>query len=350
MPTNSEEIVEQMSSRSAPTSNPCSPSPGPVLREAPTVYELEGGLFERLLALGPLPDDPRLRLCGKTARVRRRPDLQGRCCPITARNPDRSSPCSVRSGCSGATTGRGNGSGWFPLDAALNLPPSRISDRVREWRELLGTDLAYHPAGASCAECWGSRLLAGDQRPRSPPTPTRSKPSMRRRLPRAADPGRPSWSCRPMARGCRCVTPTEPKARLGKGGEDREEEGSDRDGGLHAIALRPRTPEAVSTACSVTERSRSARNTPGPVGTSGCGRRWTGRRPRWRSPRDRPNAGRDQDRSRIALTDGSEALQERVREAFPGYTLVLDFIHADEYLWKVANALLGETAPERTGG
>lgn len=30
-----------------------------------------------------------------------------------------------------------------------------------------------------------------------------------------------------------------------------------------------------------------------------------------------------------------------------GFTLVLDFIHASEYLWKVANALFGENNPER---
>ena len=51
---------------------------------------------------------------------------------------------------------------------------------------------------------------------------------------------------------------------------------------------------------------------------------------------------------RIALTDGSEALQDRVKEAFPDAEMVLDFIHVDEYLWKLANALLGETSPERT--
>ena len=41
-------------------------------------------------------------------------------------------------------------------------------------------------------------------------------------------------------------------------------------------------------------------------------------------------------------------MQERVRRAFPADTLVLDLIHATEYLWKAANALLGETAPRRT--
>jgi hypothetical protein len=53
-------------------------------------------------------------------------------------------------------------------------------------------------------------------------------------------------------------------------------------------------------------------------------------------------------RHRVALTDGSEALQTRMQSQFPDFTPVLDFIHADEYLWKAANALLGETAEHRT--
>ena len=50
---------------------------------------------------------------------------------------------------------------------------------------------------------------------------------------------------------------------------------------------------------------------------------------------------------RVALTDGSEPLQNQVLERFPRFTLVLDIIHASEYLWEAANALLGETHPDR---
>jgi hypothetical protein len=53
-------------------------------------------------------------------------------------------------------------------------------------------------------------------------------------------------------------------------------------------------------------------------------------------------------RDRVALTDRAEALQEQMRAALPAYTLVLDIIHAVEYLWDAANALLGERHPERT--
>ena len=50
----------------------------------------------------------------------------------------------------------------------------------------------------------------------------------------------------------------------------------------------------------------------------------------------------------MALTDGAAALQEQMQAHLPGFTLVLDIIHAGEYLWAAANALLGERHPERT--
>ncbi len=50
---------------------------------------------------------------------------------------------------------------------------------------------------------------------------------------------------------------------------------------------------------------------------------------------------------RIALTDGSLALQQRTQAAFPDFTLILDIIHVVEYLWDAANALLGEKHSDR---
>jgi hypothetical protein len=50
---------------------------------------------------------------------------------------------------------------------------------------------------------------------------------------------------------------------------------------------------------------------------------------------------------RVALCDGCEALQTRIASHFPDYSQVLDFIHANEYLWDVANVLLGEDDPQR---
>ena len=52
-------------------------------------------------------------------------------------------------------------------------------------------------------------------------------------------------------------------------------------------------------------------------------------------------------RHQVALCDGCEALQLRIVGQFADFTLVLDFIHADEYLWDVANSLFGENNPQR---
>ena len=50
---------------------------------------------------------------------------------------------------------------------------------------------------------------------------------------------------------------------------------------------------------------------------------------------------------RVALTDGAEPLQKQMLACLPGFPLVLDIIHAMEYLWKAGTALYGETDPYR---
>lgn len=51
--------------------------------------------------------------------------------------------------------------------------------------------------------------------------------------------------------------------------------------------------------------------------------------------------------ARVALCDGCEALQTRITHHFPDSVQILDFIHANEYLWDVANALFGEDDQKR---
>lgn len=52
-------------------------------------------------------------------------------------------------------------------------------------------------------------------------------------------------------------------------------------------------------------------------------------------------------RARVALTDGAVALQQQMQVYLPNFTLVLDVIHVDEYVWKAGTALYGETDPHR---
>jgi hypothetical protein len=59
-----------------------------------------------------------------------------------------------------------------------------------------------------------------------------------------------------------------------------------------------------------------------------------------------PRAGKHI-RYKIALCDGCPSLQARLAKYFSDFIQILDFIHANEYLWKVANALFRETDERR---
>lgn len=50
---------------------------------------------------------------------------------------------------------------------------------------------------------------------------------------------------------------------------------------------------------------------------------------------------------RVMLCDGDKSLQAHLRQRFPDFTLILDFIHAYEYLWQVATTLYGQDDPDR---
>lgn len=50
---------------------------------------------------------------------------------------------------------------------------------------------------------------------------------------------------------------------------------------------------------------------------------------------------------KVALCDGCPSLQAGIAKHFSDFVLILDFIHANEYLWKVANASFGENDEQR---
>jgi len=55
----------------------------------------------------------------------------------------------------------------------------------------------------------------------------------------------------------------------------------------------------------------------------------------------------DHNQHRVMLCDGDKSLQNHLATRFADFTLILDFIHAYEYLWQVANTLYGEDDPNR---
>ena len=139
------------------------------------------------------------------------------------------------------------------------------------------------------------------------------------------------------------------KVRLGKG-EKRMKKKESIVTSLYTIEATPRSPEAVVASFFHAEESPSAQEAPQP------------HRPvnkqLWATLDGKDSAlqrlahqvnQRDGNHilHRVALADGCEALQTRMMNALPGFTLVLDFIHANEYLWKVANKLFGEQGTQR---
>jgi hypothetical protein len=238
--------------------------------------------------------------------------------------------------------------GQCPLDAALSLPPHCYSDLLREWTGYDATDGAYRETASTLERILGldlsvqaletslrddARDVAAfyDQPPEQPPTPLGTI------LVVQAD-----GKGVPMVQPPAATTPV----RLGKG-QKRTKKKEAIVTALYTIAPYLRTPQDVLAALLHDPLSQERSDRPQPVGKE-LRATLDGKTAAVRKLAQRA-ALRDgrQVQARVALTDGAEALQEQMRTQLPGYTLVLDIIHATEYLWEAVNALLGETNPGR---
>jgi hypothetical protein len=235
-----------------------------------------------------------------------------------------------------------------PLDAALSLPARCYSDLLREWAAFGSTDAADRETQTLLERILGlplsvQALETGLQEDAvdvaafydRPPDPVPAEAATI--LVAQAD-----------GKGGPIVLPllADRPARRGKGHpENRLREAIVT--ALYTIAPYPRTPtEVVAALLRETAPPATARR-PRPVrkelrasldGKAAAVQRRAAR------------AGLREShhlRHRVALTDGAAPLQEQMQTHLPGFTLVLDIIHATEYLWDAANALLGEGHPER---
>jgi hypothetical protein len=240
----------------------------------------------------------------------------------------------------------------IPLHAALGLGEDRYSDLVREVSDYLGVYNVYHKTGDILFRLLGLKLSTGAiesnmaddavdvesyyaQKP--PPDPAEEAAIL---VVQADGKGVPMV----------LEEQPEPQMRLGKG----QKRGRKKEAmvtSVYTIAPHVRTPQAVVD--SFFQRK--------PSDTT----------PKEKPTRCRPQhkhiwatlagkdaalerlaqqvAGREGEHilDRVALCDGYEPLQTRMLKHFPDFSLILDFIHADEYLWDVANVLLGEKNPQR---
>jgi hypothetical protein len=239
-----------------------------------------------------------------------------------------------------------------PLDAALGLGEDRYSDLLREVSDYLGVYNVYHKTGDILARLLGLKLSTGAiesniaddaadvesyyaQKP--PPKPAEEAEIL---VVQADGKGIPMV----------LQEPAEPQARLGKG----QKRGRKKEAmvtSVYTIAAHIRTPQAVVASFFQHNSTETA-----------CPQNPTRYRPQhkhiWATLAGKDAAlerlaqqvaGREGEHivDRVALCDGFEPLQTRMTKQFPDFTLILDFIHANEYLWDVANALLGEQNPQR---
>jgi hypothetical protein len=240
------------------------------------------------------------------------------------------------------------GQGAFPADADLNLPTNACSDLVREWQERLGTCVPYTQANTILESLLGHPFSNRALQEALQEDAEQVQAFYAQTDPPLPDPQATLLVVQADGKGVPLVKDSDPQAgvRPGKGAKPGKKEAIVTS--VYTLPPTPRTPESV-----VASLFHPDKRLP-PLPRCGPHAKWLWATLEGKSAAMEVTAPQVRRREgphivgRVALTDGAEALQTRVLTQFPDFTLVLDFIHADEYLWKAANALLGETAPQRT--
>ena len=247
--------------------------------------------------------------------------------------------------------------GLCPLDAELSLPPRCYSDLLRDWAEYCVTDESYDEsikvlkrilglsisklALETCAQEDAEDVVAFYEQKTAPPAETEGPVLVVQADGKGV----------PMVRTESAAKP----ARRSKG-QKRTKKKEAVTTGVYTIEPYRRTPQEVAEALLRAEEGDDSTEQvlilpsqrPAPankeVWATLDGKDVAFDRLAQRVAQ-RDHAGV---RQRVALTDGDEALQKRVGDKLPGFELILDIIHVSERLWDTANALLGETNPDRT--
>ena len=240
--------------------------------------------------------------------------------------------------------------GCCPVDATLSLPVRCYSDLLRDWTGYDATDGAYRETVSAIERVLGLDLsvqaletnVTADAQDvaafyTQPPTTRDPRPAGTILVVQADGKGVPMIQ----------PPPAHPPLRLGKG-QKRTKKKEAIVTSLYTIAPYRRTPADMRAALLHEERraDHPARRQPiaKELRASLDGKAAAVQVLQQRTAlRDGPHIV-----ARLALTDGAESLQQQMTSTFPEFTLILDIIHASEYLWDTATALLGETNPART--
>ena len=235
-----------------------------------------------------------------------------------------------------------------PLDAALCLPQTAYSDLLREWGAYGDTEQAYRENQALLERVLGLSVPVATLEQQAQAS-AQDVDAFYAQAHVSLEPAHTGSLLVVQADGkgvpMRVATPEEP-ARLnthGKRGTKKEAVVTC----LYTIAPYVRSAEEVAAAILHEGDPTQVRPRPKPVGKEQhatlAGKAVACATLAHRvAQRDGPQISH-----RVALTDGAEALQDQVQAHFPDFTLVLDIMHANEYLWDAASALLGESEVAR---
>lgn len=243
--------------------------------------------------------------------------------------------------------------GHSPLDAELSLGSDCYSDLVREMAEYLGVDVTYEKVTRMFARILGQKLSTNAVNKMVAEDAADVEAYYEQKpAPKPEDEGemlviQADGKGVPMVRET-CV---QAKVRLGKG-EKRTKKKEAIVTGIYTIEPNLRTPEEVVASFFHKDETPAPKECASKRSKPQHKQLWTTLQGKdvalERLARQVKKREGHHIKHRIALTDGAEALQVRVLNYCPDFTLILDFIHADEYLWDVANRLFDEKDPLRT--
>jgi hypothetical protein len=237
------------------------------------------------------------------------------------------------------------GSGQCPLDEALSLPERCYSDLLMESAELLGVEAAYGKGLRVVARLLGLDLseLALENSVAEHSQDVKAYYRQKAPFPSAEEGpilvAQADGKGVPMVRG-----ELDRKVRRGKGDKKTHKKEAIATA-VYTIEPYFRTPEEVLSA--LFKKGEPAAQRPLPqhkqIFASLKGKQQALKRlAAWVRRREGEHIYQ-----RVALTDGAEPLQKQMLACLPGFPLVLDIMHALEYLWKAGTALYGETDPAR---
>jgi len=239
--------------------------------------------------------------------------------------------------------------GCCPVDADLSLPERCYSDLLRDWTGYDATDGAYRETVSAIARVLGLELSV-QALETNIMADAHDVPAFYAQPPAARDPQAAGSILVVQAdgKGVPLVQPPplNPPLRLGKG-QKRTKKKEAIVTCLYSIAPYVRSPADVRAALFHEPRRPDHPARPQPVGKelrATLDGKAAAMQVLQQRARQREGA---QIQARVALTDGAESLQQHMTTTFPDFTLILDIIHASEYLWETATALWGETSAAR---